>query len=275
MTYHRPDSFAEALAIKASDDVRVLAGGTDFYPALRGAEVSFPVLDITAIAALRHIRREREHWSIGANTTWTDIQNAKLPAAFDALKLAARDVGSIQIQNRGTVAGNLCNASPAADSVPAFLILDAMAEMVSRKGERRVALRDFITGNRKTLLAQNEIVSRILIPHGATSGTSAFTKLGARKYLVISIAMVAARIEVKRNRITSAAMAVGACSEVALRLGGAENQIMGCTRSDVARMNFDMSVLSPIDDVRAPAEYRRHAAETLVRNTILQAMDLL
>ena len=108
---------------------RILAGGTDFYPALGAKPLRENVLDINGLAELRGIAETPAHIVIGARTTWTDIVRAPLPPAFDALKQAAREVGSVQIQNAGTVAGNICNASPAADGVPALLVLDAEVEL--------------------------------------------------------------------------------------------------------------------------------------------------
>src|SRR6202035_3905975 len=124
---------------------------------------------------------------IGGLTTWTEIVRTPMPRCFDALKSAAREIGGIQIQNRGTVAGNLCNASPAADSVPPLLALDAEVELVSAAGPRRMPLAEFIVGNRKTARQPNEILSQILVPRTVENAASTFLKLGARRYLVISI----------------------------------------------------------------------------------------
>ncbi len=176
----------------------------------------------------RHFGRSMAHIVIGARTTWTDVLRADLPPAFDALKQAAREVGSIQIQNCGTVAGNLCNASPAADGVPPLLTLDAEVELRSKRGTRLVSLGDFVLGNRQTALARDELVSAIRIPKAATAGTSAFLKLGARKYLVISIVMVAARLVADaEGKVLSAAVAVGSCSAVAQRLKSLEHALVG------------------------------------------------
>src|SRR5215813_11955281 len=134
--YLRPRTIEEAVAALAAGGPTVLAGGTDFYPARVGRALDDDVLDITAIAALRGIREVDEHWRIGATTTWRDVIAAERPALFDGLKLAAREVGGAQIQNTGTVAGNLCNASPAADGIPPLLSLDATVELSSRSGIR-------------------------------------------------------------------------------------------------------------------------------------------
>ena len=149
---------------------------------------------------------------IGATTTWSDIASADLPPAFDALKAAARDVGAVQIQNRGTIAGNVCNASPAADGVPPLLILDAEVELASRRGTRRLALDAFISGARSTLLAPDEVMTAVVTPLPAPTMRSAFFKLGARRYLVISIVIVAVALDVVEGIVRDARIAVGACS---------------------------------------------------------------
>src|SRR3979409_200143 len=130
--------------------VQVLSGGTDFYPALGDRIAQEPVMDISGLRELRGISTESNYIRVGGLTTWSDIIRAPLPRCFDALKSAAREVGSVQIQNRGTVAGNLCNASTAADGVPPLLALDAEVELASATGSRRMPLGEFIVGNRKT-----------------------------------------------------------------------------------------------------------------------------
>lgn len=275
-SFARPALLDEALALLSNGGWSILAGGTDYFPGLRDRAAQGPVLDISNIKALRGIREDETHWRIGALTTWSDVIRADLPPAFDALKLAAREVGSVQIQNRGTVAGNLCNASPAADGVPPLLILDAEIVLSSLAGERRMPLAAFIHGNRATALSENEMVTEIRVPKSAAGGTSGFTKLGSRVYLVISIAMVAARLDIsKDDRIAGAAISVGACSAVARRMADLENKLLG--RSALAETfatidATDLAGLSPIDDIRAPATYRLDAAAELTRRTLLQCL---
>ena len=269
-TFSRPSSLSEALDLMASNPSVLLAGGTDFFPGLRDRRASGRLMDLTAITELRGITRNADTWRIGALTTWSDIVAADLPPAFDALKQAAREVGSIQIQNRATVAGNLCNASPAADGVPPLLTLNAQVVIVSRNAVRQVPLHAFILGNRRTALADGEIVSEIRIPADATSGRSCFLKLGSRRYLVISIAMVAARLVIcPEGRIAEAAIAVGACSEVAIRLSAVEHRITGCDVHALPPITATrLDELQPIDDVRASAEYRRDAAVILIDRAV-------
>lgn len=266
--YTRPDRIEDALAAAAAGAC-IAAGCTDLFPATTRQVLAGPVVDITRIAGLRGISREAKGWRIGGATTWTDIQRADLPPTFDGLKLAAREVGSVQIQTAGTIGGNLCNASPAADGVPPLLTLDAEVELTSLTGVRRVPLASFLRGVRKTALMPGEILTAVLIPDGG--GVSGFLKLGARKYLVISIAMAAARLEVQGGLITRAALAIGSCSAVAVRLPVVEAALKGVRLVDApTRMTHDliMPSLSPISDIRGDAEYRADAACELLGRVV-------
>ena len=172
MRYHRPATLAEALDIRARADVMPLAGGTDVYPAKVtragwGDMRHKDLLDLSLLADLRSVCESAEGWRIGALTTWSEIASAPLPPAFDGLKSAAREVGGVQIQNRGTLVGNICTASPAGDGAPSLLALDASVELASRDGRRVVAMRDFITGYRTTACAPHELVTAILVPRPA------------------------------------------------------------------------------------------------------------
>lgn len=270
--YAKPTTVDEALALLGEGAWRILAGGTDFYPAQGARPFRDDVLDINGLAALRGISETGSHWVIGARTTWTDVIRHPLPPAFDALKQAAREVGSAQIQNVASVAGNLCNASPAADGVPGLLVLDAEVELRSAAATRHLPLPDFILGNRRTALQPGEMVTAIVVPKPA--GTSAFVKLGARRYLVISIAMVAARLVVETGTVTQAAVAVGSCSAVAKRLAGVEAALLGLPADRglaAAIQSAPMAELSPIADVRGSAEYRLAAVPEIVARAVLMA----
>lgn len=251
---------------------QILAGGTDFYPALGERLPQGRVVDITALREIRGISIEAEWIRIGGLTTWSEVIRTPLPRCFDALKAAAREVGSVQIQNRATVAGNLCNASPAADGVPPLLALDAEVELASAAGRRRLPLAEFVVGNRKTQRRADEILAAVLVPRRIENAASAFLKLGARRYLVISISMVAAVLQVEgAGRVSEARVSVGSCSARAQRLVPLERDLVGVRMTEgigsVVREDH-LSALSPIDDVRATAEYRRDASLTLVRRTL-------
>jgi CO/xanthine dehydrogenase FAD-binding subunit len=269
--YLRPTELSAALAALAAQPLVVLSGGTDHYPARVGRPADDAILDISAVAGLRGIAEADDHWRIGATTTWTDILEAELPACFDGLKLAARDVGGWQVQNAGTVAGNLCNASPAADGVPPLLALDAAVELASADGQAIVPLASFIRGNRATARRPDQLVTAIRVPKPRHAARSHFLKLGARRYLVISIAMVAGVVEVEEGRVAAARLAVGACSPVARRLPALEAALAGRPArpelGDVVTVEH-LAGLSPIDDCRGSAAYRIDAAATLLRRLL-------
>lgn len=288
--YLRPTALADALAALADpkltqhpekiDRLTVLAGGTDFYPAqtARSAWLEATprnVLDISAIEELRGIRQDADGIWLGALTTWTDMRGAALPTAFDTLKLAAREVGGQQVQNRGTIAGNICNASPAADGAPPLLALDASVAIASVRDRRTVPLAAFITGNRQTVLAADELVTGVHVPAPAPAARSTFLKLGARTYLVISIVSVAVVIEADAaGHIARAAVAVGACSAVPQRLSDLEKDLAGVGIADATGIvePRHLAPLQPIDDIRGSADYRRHAARVVVRRALMQCL---
>jgi CO/xanthine dehydrogenase FAD-binding subunit len=279
MQFENPVELHEAYSILETGDWKILAGGTDFYPSLNGEVPKTNVLDITNLKSINGIYRdENGDWHIGALTTWTDVIEEDLPPSFDGLKLSAREVGSVQIQNRATIVGNICNASPAADGVPPLLTLGAQVKIGSLAGERRMPLSEFIQGSRKTALKPGEIVIGIFITTNSTSGVSSFLKLGARKYLVISISMVAARIHVIDGRISDAALAVGSCSQVAQRLSALESLLVGREANrDIAKIikQEHFASLAPIDDVRATKNYRMHAAKEMVERVLFQTLDTM
>ncbi|MEL6477340.1 MAG: FAD binding domain-containing protein [Pseudomonadota bacterium] len=279
MSYHRPETLKDALdwLAGAGERARIAAGCTDLFPATERPSLPGPILDITAIPELREITRTAQGWRFGATATWTDLVRADLPPAFDGLKAAAREVGSIQIQNAGTLAGNLCNASPAADGVPGWLTLDAMVELAGAEGRRTLPLTAFLTGPRQTALAPGEIMTAITVPEASASGQGAFVKLGARSYLVISIAMAAVRLRVEAGQIAEAALSIGACSAVACRLPVAEARLLGQPVEAAVRLLADEVIagdLSPISDVRGDAAYRLAAAPELLRRAVAKVIPL-
>lgn len=276
--YLRPETLKSALDVLQGAALggapwSVLAGGTDFYPARVDVAVEDDVLDISAVRELRRIEERPDHWRLGALTTWSDIIHAELPPMFDGLKLSAREVGGVQIQNMGTLGGNLCNASPAADGVPPLLSLAASVEVSSAKGAEIMALEKFIQGSRRTALEADQLLTALIVPkprHARAAGH--FLKLGARKYMVISIVMVAANLEVDASgNVSTARIAAGACSEVACRLPAVEEALVGkpCggELGEFAQAAH-LAPLAPLDDLRGSADYRRDSALTLVRRTL-------
>ncbi len=287
MSYYRPLTLEDALDLRAESELTVLAGGTDFYPSRVARPMNEPVLDISALTDLRGISRIEvaggAAWRIGALTTWSDLvrqRQAQAPA-LAALVSAAREMGGIQVQNQATVGGNLCNASPAADGVPALAALDAQVELRSARGTRSLALVEFVQGNRRTQLANDEILTAVTLPAFSSNARSQFRKLGHRKYLVISIAMVAVCVDFDRHgALSRCGIAVGSCAPSVRRLGDLEAALMGLPRSQVLgqvqawldRLDC-LQALSPIDDVRGSAEYRLAAVRQLVSRLFAELMD--
>jgi CO/xanthine dehydrogenase FAD-binding subunit len=270
--YFRPGTLDEAVHVLAAHGSQILSGGTDFFPALGERPLPDSVVDVSGISEIKGITVEPDCVRIGGLTTWSQVIAAPLPRCFDGLKSAAREIGSIQIQNRATVAGNLCNASPAADSVPPLLALDAEVELASLARLRRLPLADFIVGNRKTLRRPDEILSSVIVSRRLDDAVSAFLKLGSRRYLVISIAMVAAILKTDgAGSVAAARIAVGSCSATAQRLTALEAALVGAP----ARIGLGAQVLqehlaplSAIDDVRGTANYRNDAARTLIARAL-------
>ena len=273
--YFRPSTIEDATALlQAEPGLRVLAGGTDLYPAAGVDAPRLPLLDLAGIDALRGVTVGPEGLRIGALVSWTDLQRAGLGPEYAALVQAGREVGSPQIQNAATVVGNICNASPAADGTVALMALDAQVQIAGPAGERQIALAEFVTGVRQVALAPGEIVTALHLP--PAGGRSAFLKLGARKYLVISIVMVAARLSLDADgRVAEATLAVGACSPVARRLPRLEAALIGLAPDQLAAAVTPARVegLAPISDVRAEAGYRADAVPVLLRRALTACLE--
>jgi CO/xanthine dehydrogenase FAD-binding subunit len=270
--YLQPTNLDDALGALMDRPWTILAGGTDIYPARVGKPFDEDVLDISRLDALRGITEEEDHFRLGALTSWTELLDADLPPMFDGLKQAAREVGGMQIQNAGTIAGNVCNASPAADGVPPLLTLNAELELAATRGRSVIPVEKFIINNRQTRRGDDEIVTAILVPKPSQPTTSTFLKLGARRYLVISIAMVAAALErADDGTVAALRIAVGSCSAKAQRLRLLERALVGqpvsAALADIVEPAH-LSRLAPIDDVRGSAEYRLDAALTLIRRAL-------
>jgi N-methylhydantoinase B len=199
------------------------------------------------------------------------MRKATLPPAFAGYQAAATEIGGRQVQNRGTLVGNICTASPAGDGIPCLLTLEASVELASQTGRRVVPIASFIDGYRHTLCNDDEIVTAILVPRPPDAARGRFLKLGARRYLVISIAMAAGVIATHADgRIAEARIALGACSPVARRLPRLETELAGKAPAEAPDLvnAAHLSELAPIDDVRASGTFRQSAALTLVRDLL-------
>lgn len=251
----------------------IMAGGTDIYPALVGRFPTSTVIDITGVDELGGLAAVDDHgrqWlRIGATTTWTALAEADLPSECRALQQVARMIGAAQVQHVGTVAGNLCTASPAGDGIPVLLALQAEVELRSRRGLRRLTIDRFITGYRQTALAVDELITAVLVPLPGAGSRSAFVRCSTRSSLVISLAMVAVAVHRDpRGAIDDVAVAVGACSPVARRMRAVEQAVLAGRRGGWTA--DDLAGLAPIDDIRCSAAYRIAVVPTLITDALAQ-----
>ena len=275
----RPKTLPEALSMLAGADVIPIAGGTNVVVDLRaGKHHPAGLVDVTRLAGLRGIRRDDGHLVIGGGTTISDLLHDPLIAQHaPALAEAAAVFANPLIRNRATVAGNLADASPAADTAPPLLALDAEVELSSQAGTRRVPLADFLVGVRKTVRRPDELLTavRIPLPEGVHRAGH-FHKLGLRRADAISVLSAAAVVTWDTaGRCTAARIALGALAPHPLRATAAEETLLGqvltpALISEAARLAGEAT--RPIDDIRGTAAYRREVAEVIVRRLLEQML---
>ncbi len=271
-----PGSLAAALAALAGDPALVpIAGCTDLMvgdPLRRLA--TDRVLDLTRIPELQEIRETDGAIEIGAATTFRALGDSPLVAGtFPALAAAARVVGGWQIQCRATIGGNVANASPAGDSLPVLLALGARLVLAGPAGEREVPYEEFHVGYRKTALAPGEIVARLRLPLPAPGTAQAFRKVGTREAQAISKVVVAMAGRVEGGAIATLRLAAGSVAPVPVRLRAAEEAALGQPPGAGAAARAGRAAageVTPIDDVRSTADYRRWVLERVVRRMVLE-----
>ncbi len=276
----RPRTLDEALRhLEADPSLVPTAGCTDLM--VRGPEALHRmdrVMDLLAVDELRGIREAREDreaggaLEIGATTSFSEIRrSAAVRSAFPALAAAASLVGGWQIQNRATLGGNMANASPAGDSLPVLLALDAMVVAAGAQGTREIPYAEFHTGYRKTALQPGEIVARVRLPYLPQGSVQAFRKVGTREAQAISKVVVAMAGRIEDGRIAELRLAAGSVAPVPVRLRAAEEAARGLSPAEAADLAGREAAreVKPIDDVRSTAEYRRFALERVVRRLVL------
>ena len=277
--FYSAESTDDALQFlsQKGESTRVIAGGTDLIPRLRqeSARPDF-VLNILEIGDLNGILEGDQKVRIGSTTTHSQIaESAPLRQRCPALVQAAAWIGGPLIQNRGTVGGNIANASPAADLAPALLVLDAEAVVISRKGIRTVAMKDFFAGPGKTVLQRDELLAEVSIPF--PKGKSAFLKLGRRQAMSLSVVNAAVSLEMEGRHCRRARIALGSVAPTPIRCPGAEEVLRDreMTPESISRCAKEaMAVCRPVDDLRAPAWYRLQAGEALLKRAIAQAAGI-
>ena len=279
MEFHRPNSWQEALEIKAARPGAVpILGGTDVMVDLNFDRARPEVvLDLTQVPEIREWGEENGHLRVGAGVTYTRII-AELGERLPGLAMASRTVGSPQIRNRGTVGGNLGTASPAGDALPPLYASDAEVEVSSTGGTRRVPVTDFITGPKRNVLEPNELIAAFHIPEAG--GPQQFAKIGPRNAMVIAVCAFGLALHPEQRRVGTC---LGSAAPTPVRAREAEEFIEGVLEWD-SRGEIDASALErfgelagmaarPIDDVRGTAAYRTHAVGVLARRTLKWAWD--
>ena len=267
-TYLRPRDLAEALETRAArPDWMVLAGGTDLMVTAHHKPEPAGILDLWRCAPLCFVLAESGRLSIGAGTTWLEVENhPEIQRTWSPLAAAAREIGALQIQARGTLGGNVGTSSPVGDSLPVLLALDAELEVASVRGSRTVPYREWCTGYRTTKLAPDELIIAAHIPAPDRRTRTTWRKIGTRRAQSISKVMGAAAITIDGGVIASARVALGAVANRPIRIAAVEDSVRGLTpekAAEAARAAL-RSAIQPIDDIRSTASYRLAVAENLV-----------
>jgi len=266
--YLRPRDLDEALAARAEHpDWMVLAGGTDLMVNANHRPAPSGILDLWRLAAIGFVRVADGSIAIGAGTTWREVEgHPAICAQLAPLAAAAREIGALQIQARGTLGGNVGTSSPVGDSLPVLLALDAELEVASVRGRRRVAYRDWCTGYRTTQLAADELIVAAHVPVPGRTTRTTWRKVGTRRAQSISKVMGAAAITLDGDLVTDARVALGAVAERPIRLAAVEAVVRGLRLGQAAEAARAVvrATIRPIDDVRSTAAYRREVAENLV-----------
>lgn len=276
--YHRPTELEQALELLSEhkEDCKIIAGGTDLIPAARQGRMLLPrrihIIDISSIKELNYIIKDGALIRIGATARLSEIgMSAVVKEHLPVLADAASQMGSLQVRNLGTIGGNLCNASPAADTASPLLVLDAMVNVRGIDRQRLVPLKGFFTGPGKTTLAPGEILAEVQIPLTKPAGSSCFIKLGRRNAFTLSIVSVATLVKVKDGIFDDIRIALGSVAPTPFRASKAEEHLIGEKVNEQViddGANVVASEVKPISDVRAGAEYRRDMSLVLTKRAI-------
>jgi len=283
ITYESPKTIADAVKLLAAhgEKARPLSGGTDLVIQLRaGTRRPEYVVDVKSIPELTRISFSLQHGlHLGAAVSCIEIhENADMRRYYPGLTEAAHLIGSLQIQSRASVGGNLCNGSPAGDSTPALIALGAKARLVGPKGERVVPVETFITGPARTVLQPGELLIELLIDAPAPHSSDAYLRFIPRNEMDIAVVGVGGSItlDLDDDRVVDARIALGAVGPTPIFAAEASKAIIG-KKLDAASLDnaarLATSVATPIDDMRGTAEYRRHIVGVLTRRVLTIAAE--
>jgi len=278
--YHAPKSIEEAVGLlkEYGEEAQILAGGTDLIPKIK-QRILEPkhLISLKAIQELACIEETADGLRIGALAKLRTIEvspliNEKLPVLGEA----ARAIGSVQIRNRGTIGGNLCNASPCADTATALMVLDAVARIDSIIGTREIPIGDFFDGRGQTIVAPNEMLKELTVPHLPEGMGSAFVKVGWTTFDIATV-NVAVALRLDDEEVADCRIALGACSPAPFRVRGAEEAMKGKKLTYEALEKAAQIVSEHIEPRerwrRAPPEYRRKTSKALALEALTRAAE--
>lgn len=277
---YRPDTLTAAKEMLKDGNYKIIAGGTDVIVNLRKKEkIDVHLLDISGLKELKFITLNKKKIHIGALSTFTEIfESPVIETAAPILKKAVENAGSCQIRNRGTIGGNICNASPAADSVPALVALNAYVVLESYENKRKISLTDFIEAPYKKDLKNSEILSEIIIDSMDKSAGYSFNKLARREALAISRMNVVVILNTKENNIISAVISPGSVMPIPQRLKEAEDMLVG-KKPD---KNLFVAVGKKVGEimvnrtgVRWSTEYKKPVLEAMVERSLNEAYGMI
>ena len=278
--YYKPQTLDEVLKLlNELDEAKVIAGGTDLLIDMRiGRYRPKSIIDINDLSELKYIIDDGNRIRIGALTRlqeliYSEIIKEKLPILYEAVYHMA----SWQIRNMATIGGNLCNASPAADTAPPLMVLEAKLRVINIEGERTIDIREFFLGPRKTLLKGNELLKEIIVPVHKDYGYS-YMKLGRRNSFTLSIVSVASLVKVENNIFSDVRIALNSIAPTPIRAVSVEKYLVGrkvTIDSIKAASKLVIKDISPITDIRATAEYRKDMAIILTYDSLKVALKRL
>ncbi len=285
LVYHSPKEMKDLLALVDAHgtSARVVAGCTDFIPSVRTGRWCFDqelnLIDISKMPVLNEIEKTDDVLKIGAGVSLTRIlESPEVKAHCPVLAQAVEQMASLQVRNTATMGGNICMASPAADTVPPLLVSEAWVVIRDAGGEHKVLLTDFFTGPGRSVLTRGQVLTHICIPVKKSNEAAWFQKIGTRTAVIISVVSAAVRVSVNNGICETARISLGSVAPTPVRVSEAEQFLAGKPLDDqviaeCARMAAH--AISPISDLRSSKEYRKDVAQTLVKRSILACREAL
>jgi len=277
--YYRPETITELKENLSQPGARILAGGTDIVPRMRQSKFSASILvDTSGVDAMRFIEDQGSEIVLGALTTHQEVSDsALLKNIIPALVTAAESIGCQQTRCRGTLGGNIANASPAADTLPPLLIFDATLLLQNLGGERRIQLEKFLLGPGKTDLQEGEFIHSISFKPMIGSCGSAFIKVGKRSGMAVSVVNAAVAVELNdKGKISDIRIALGSVAPTVIRCRKIEQSLIGKEPAPELMKEIHEACkeeISPITDIRSSEEYRDHAAAVIIHRALENAVE--